>query len=280
MMRRGIYWIASYPKSGNTWVRILLSNLVGDVENTDPFQLALVSGISSDRQQFDEIVGLSSSDLTPEEVDIYRPHLYARVAADSETPVFIKVHDGYHRNRDDAPIFPPECSLGVIYVVRDPMDVAVSFSHHQAHTDYGPAVRQVNAEVVASNSRHTRQLRQQLLGWSDHYRSWHDQDGIPVMTVRYEDLLADTAGCLRRLAAFAQIPEGEDEARIRHAVEASSFRKLQETEAEKGFREKPEKAQRFFRSGRSGEGREKLTPEQQQVIIARNGPLMRELGYL
>lgn len=279
--RKGIFWIASYPKSGNTWTRILLSNLVGrDDQGDDPFALNLTSGISSDRHQFDDIVGLPSSDLSADEVDLFRPDLYGRLAETSDSPVFVKVHEGYLLNPQGRAIFPPECSLGVIYLVRNPLDVAISFSHHQGHDGYDIAIRQINAEARSSNGWTKRQLRQQLLGWQQHYRTWHEQTEIPVLTVSYEDMLADTAGCLRSIARFAGLQEGEDAAKINRAVEMSSFKNLQRAEQSGGFREKPEQAEAFFRSGRSGEGREKLSQKQQDKIIDSNRALMHELGYL
>ena len=85
---------------------------------------------------------------------------------------------------------------------------------------------------------------------------------------------------LRRIVDFVGLSEDRFVVTIDEAVEASRFERLQEMEREKGFIERPIKAQRFFRSGRSGEGRERLSPEQQTALIAHHADAMRELGYL
>ncbi|WP_432770577.1 MAG: sulfotransferase domain-containing protein [Sphingopyxis sp.] len=272
---RRICWLASYPKSGNTWTRILLGNLLR--EQDDARLVALGGAISSNRTMFDNLTGLSSADLTDDEIDLLRPDGYRMLAAEARDRLFIKVHDGWHANMRGDPLFPGDVSIGAIYLVRDPLDVAISYAYHQGHQDFARVVEQMNnpAHVMAGGKG--RQLRQRTLGWSGHYRSWHAQQDIPVLTVRYEDMIADTARELGRMAEFLTIDA--DAAVIAAAVEASRFDRLRAAEERDGFSERPEKAARFFRSGRAGEGAERLDAPLQQRLRDCHGDLMLELGY-
>ncbi len=278
---RKICWLASFPKSGNTWTRILLSHLVGEKPSDGEEDYVRLSGsISSNRIRFDNLTGLPSSDMTDDEIDILRPATYRSIAKEASERFYVKVHDAYHENMEGQPIFPSDCSYGAIYLVRSPLDVAISYAHHQGHQDFAKTVAQLNCtdHIMAGGSR--SQLRQKTFGWAGHYKSWHEQTEIPVLTIRYEDMLEDTEACVMQMAQFLQLDDDNIAARVAHAVAESRFDKLREKEARIGFRERPQKAKRFFRSGRAGEGREQLSRELQDEIYDANHDLMRELGYL
>ncbi|MEO1045695.1 MAG: sulfotransferase domain-containing protein [Pseudomonadota bacterium] len=277
---RQLVWLASYPKSGNTWTRILLANFLDADKAAASDHIALSGSISSNRPRFDSLTGLPSSDMTDDEIDCLRPGCYRALAEDSREQLFIKVHDAYHDNREGKPIFPAEISLGAIYLVRDPRDVAISYAHHQGHMDFAKVTRQLaNPRHVLAGSRKS-QLRQTMGTWSDHYRSWTAQQDIPVLVIRYEDMLEDTVAALRAMTGFLKLPDAEDEARLQQAVDNARFEKLQAAEKEKGFSERPEKAKQFFRSGKAGEWRDVLDVADRETIEADHGKVMRLLGYL
>ena len=277
--QRKIVWLASYPKSGNTWTRILLSNLLSHAGDAWNERIELAGSISSNRPRFDNMSGLPSSDMTADEIDIVRPELYRSLARESSDRLYIKVHDSYHHNVDNMPIFPADISVGAILLVRDPRDVAVSYSYHSGRDGFEKTVQKLNEDqhYLAGDSKN--QLRQIVGSWSRHYLSWTQQDAIPVLVVRYEDMLRDTVAALQSMAQFLGLPQAGDSAKIADAAERARFDKLQAKEAKDGFAEKPEKAKAFFRSGRSGEGKEKLSAELQETIIKHHGDTMRVLGY-
>ena len=104
------------------------------------------------------------------------------------------------------------------------------------------------------------QLRQWLGIWSQHVESWVDQREIPVLVIRYEDMLADPGKRVARVScAFARPDLAIDPARVDQAVAHAAFDKLQEAENCKPFRETPPKAKRFFRSGKAGEWQNHLS---------------------
>ena len=275
-----ICWLASFPKSGNTWTRILLSNLLNrkDEVEEEGVSINLAGSISSNRVQFDNLTWLASSDLTDDEIDLLRPDAYRAIADQAEVQLYTKVHDAYHRNGNGDHIFPADCSYGAIYLVRHPYDVAISYAYHQGHQDFAKIVDQMVSENHDMAGGKKTQLRQRTMGWGGHYRSWHEQHEIPLLTVRYEDMIADTAACLESMVDFLRLDEITRD-KIEHAVSESSFEKLQAKEEKAGFGERAEKAQRFFRSGRAGEGEERLDPELKKILREANSDLMEELGY-
>ncbi len=182
----GIVWLASYPKSGNTWVRLALEFLErGHLSLND--DAARRFSIASSRQLLDEVLGLNSSELPPDEVEVLRPRAYEALAREAKGSVVLKVHDGWTMTRAGEPLFSPAITRAVIYVVRDPRDVAVSCAHHYM-LSMDQAVSQLAGDRTASNPRGgiSTQVPQRLLSWSAHVESWLDAPRMPVLVVRYE----------------------------------------------------------------------------------------------
>ncbi len=286
-------WLASYPKSGNTWLRMLIANLSATEAPVDINDLPERGGIASARGSFDFLTLIDSGLLTHDEIDGLRPRVYealARGAQDDEydepedaPPVrFVKVHDAYTFNADGGPLLAGARGAdGAIVIVRDPRDVAPSLAHHSG-IPIDQAVAMMDDEQAAfcgKADRQHNQLRQQLPRWSGHAASWLDQTDIPVLLVRYEDMQADAAGQLRRVLAFAERPASDED--IARAVGFARFEQLRGQERDRGFREAPRPHQggNFFRRGESGAWREELTTEQVARIEAAHAPMMRRLGY-
>jgi aryl sulfotransferase len=278
-MTGGISWLASYPKSGNTWVRALLSSVKHQDGLVDVNQLE-AGPIASARDLFDTWAGVPSSDLDPAEVEALRPDHYRWRAGLTEGPQIIKVHDAWRVLPDGQPLFPADVSRGVIYIVRHPADVAVSFASH-AGISIGKSVDRLcrhNCVLSGRQDRLTDQLPQQLLSWSGHVRSWLDDAHLPVLLVRYEDLLTDAGRELDRLLSFLGWTESRSHAA--RAIESCRFENLQAQERSHGFKERPVAAtSAFFRAGRSGQGRTMLTVEQWDQLCGAHEQVMRRLGY-
>lgn len=289
----GTVWLASYPKSGNTWFRLLLANL-GQAAPVDINNLMTRGGIASARPWFDDILLIESGLLTHEECDRLRPLVHAEMkrhadAADETEAAgsvrigdarFIKTHDAYTINPDGTPLLAGAAGAdAAILIVRDPRDVAVSLAHHNrssidaAITFMGRA----DACFCGRRDRQPNQLRQQLPTWSGFIASWLDQLDLPVHPVRYEDLQIDAANRLRDALAFAGIGVSTDEAK--DAARFADFKVLREQEGENGFGEAPPGMNRFFRRGLAGGWREELTPAQCARIEQDHATMMTRLGY-
>jgi aryl sulfotransferase len=285
----GTVWLASYPKSGSTWFRMLAANLhANDSEPVDINDLR--DRIASARTLFDHLLLMESGLLTHDEIDGLRPRFHEELALAAEVdaeesaapPVrFIKVHDAYTRNARNEPLLAGRRGAdGVILIVRDPRDVAPSLANHN-RTGLDEAIAFMNddeAAYCAKPGRQYGQFRQKLLGWSGHAASWLEQTDLPVHLVRYEDLQADTPRAVRCALDFAGFRAEDEE--IRRAAGHASFAELQRQEHEKGFCESPrEPGGPFFRRGAAGAWRDELNAEQVARIEAAHAPMMQRLGY-
>ncbi len=167
--------------------------------------------------------------------------------------------------------------MGAIYIVRNPLDVAVSYAHHYRI----PLDEAVDAlcrrdHIVEGGPR---VLPQYLGSWSQHVRSWVEAPGLAPHVVRYEDMAQAGERTAAALCAFLRWPDEPE--RRRKALRFSSFQELSGQERDTAFGEQPAGATSpFFRQGESGAWRASLTAEQVARMVAANGPTMRRFGYL
>ncbi|MFO8233806.1 MAG: sulfotransferase domain-containing protein [Bacteroidales bacterium] len=277
---KNIVWLASYPKSGNTWFRVFLSNLLNESDAPVHINELKESSIASARKPFDEITGLPSADLTHEEIDMLRPEVYKFLAAEAEEIIYKKVHDAFIQLPDSRYMFPPEVSRAVVYFVRNPFDVAVSFAHHSARKPKD-MVEVINNPGYAFCSKRTKlynQLRQQLGDWSFHVKSWTEQKQIPVLILQYEAMKHNPFENFKRATEFLGLKKSGEE--IREAVENSRLDILQEQEKENGFKEKMIKAESFFRKGVVGEWIKVFSRQEVEKITIQHREMLRNFGYL
>jgi hypothetical protein len=276
-----IYWLASYPKSGNTWVRIFLTNYLGEEEQPADINHLKGGPIASDREVFDRWAGVEASDLTFDEIADLRPHVYQQMALHIEHPLYLKVHDACVRNSEGDLLFPPDVTGGVLYLIRNPLDVAVSYAHHGGR----PLEKAVegmcepNGYMFENPERLSPQLPQRLLSWGGHVRSWVDESGMPVTVIRYEDMLAYTEESFERIVHALKLDL--DHERFVKAIKFSSFHGSQDQERQGGFKEKTMRADTlFFRQGRAGNWRSELPEELANRIMVTQRDVMRRFGYL
>ncbi len=270
----GIIWLASYPKSGNTWARLFLAALRGE----DEVDLERMKGtffIASSRAMIERHIDLNLADLTCEEAAALRPLAYRAMAAMPGGPLFLKVHDSRGDTRSGAPLFPPEATFGCVHLVRDPRDVCLSFAAHSSYSIDRIIATMGNPDSATEAASKT-QVREHRGTWSSHGESWLAAP-FPRLTVRYEDMLADPIRHLGAVARFCGI-EASPEA-VARAAAATDFATLAAKEDVSGFRERPEGMARFFRAGKAGQWRDALTLEQIARIERDHGALMVRLGY-
>ncbi len=278
--KKNIVWLASYPKSGNTWFRVFLTNLLSNSDNPADINNLYPTTIASSRTLFDEATGLPSSDLTQDEIEKLRPRVYRYMSETSDEIIYHKIHDAWIILNEGTDLVPKEVTKGVLYFIRNPLDVAVSFAHHSA-TTIDKAIDMMNNHDFAFCSRETKlhnQTRQRLLTWSEHVASWIDQSGLPVKILRYEDMLNDPFEIFKQAVKFLHLPATDN--KIKKALEFSSFEIVSHQEKENGFREKAAKSESFFRKGKSGDWQNVLTKEQIERIVSIHKNVMERFGYL
>jgi hypothetical protein len=242
ILRDDDIFLVSFPKSGNTWARFLLANLL------HPEQTATFANIH---------LLIPDSDTTP------KRHLDRM-----PRPRIIKSHE----------CFDPRYRR-VIYIVRDPRDVALSQYHYHRKLmkigDDSPIQTFVARFLAGQTCPHG--------SWGQNVITWlATSEGSPnFLLLRYEDMLADTVRELAKVAAFLSVSASREH--IARAVERSSaarMRKLEESQTEecdltKGSR----KDLSFVRAAGAGGWRSELPAALAEKIETAWGPLMLHLGY-
>jgi aryl sulfotransferase len=276
----GIIWLASFPKSGNTWFRIFLANLTAAEDAPlDINDLNERGDIASSRYEFEAATLLDSGLISHDDIDRLRPRVYERIATEVTEQRWVKVHDAYSITPDGEPVLGRGVARAAVYLVRDPRDVAISLAYHNSST-IDDGIKLMNAAdgaLCRPRKGMSPQLRQMLQGWSGHVTSWLDQTDMPVHTARYEDLVADPVAGFS--AALKFVESEATIAQIERAVRHADFAELQRQEGEKGFAERMSSTEPFFRSGRAGGWRDQLTAEQVARIEEAHAPTMQRLRY-
>jgi len=274
-------WLASFPKSGNTWMRAILTALSTHRHLFEVNHLGSGSqphAVGSALSQF----GLDPRWLDASEIGRVRHALLEATEGrnvNSELPIVRKTHEMYRPGVGGAEPFPTSVTRAAILVVRDPRDVACS---------YGPffglsapeAIDQMTLDRSFSKASSVHATSAQPWGsWATHTRSWLADDvPFPVHLVRYEDLSADAVGTLRPVFAAIGLLCTSDE--LSAAVEQCRFDRLRNSEEKKGFRETSPRTSVFFRKGKAGTWTDELSAEQVATVEAHCRGEMERLGYL
>jgi len=269
-----IVWLASFPKSGNTWVRHYLHALLNDgKQSINAMNTLTVGDASADwyRPYLKQPIECCSN----EEIASVRQKALRGLAAQSDGLVFVKTHNALVSHHG-VPMIEGSVTAGVIYVVRNPLDVAISLASFQ-----GVSIDTAIDEMLMQGAMGptSEKFAYQYFGsWAEHVESWTRRPMRQLHVMRYEDMLEKPKQTFADLAKFLLIPAPPSA--IRKAIEASSFDKLRKEEEEQGFVERPDTADRFFRAGKSGQWRDVLSAGQVKRLTDGLGPQMERFGYL
>ena len=254
---RRIIWLASYPKSGNTWTRVFLGNYFApqgktvDINRLHDFTTADVRVDFYDRAAGGRYRGETFDDWV-----MIRPKALELIAQSRPGTHFVKTHTQIMRIAEYE-LIPPELTAAAIYIIRNPFDVAASFAKHMNK----PVDETIDKLADPKNNNYTERLIFELLGrWDDHISSWLSPAGLARHVMRYEDMIANPERSFRGLLTFLQVPVQDGQ--LRRAIRKSSFDSLRKAEEKAGFKEKPAVAEKFFRKGKPDVWKEELTAPQ------------------
>jgi hypothetical protein len=273
----GILWLASYPKSGNTWLRSLLEayrrNGVIDLNDirvaSGDMGASLISAVSPSTPKQ---LGLGGELLL-------RPCALLNLMARLRAPYYVKTHFANLHLPELPPFIPKQLTKSAIYIVRDPRSVFLSFQRYFGST------LEMTADAMASKEFHIEATNthasQFISSWSNHVSSWTGEKDFPVHVVKYEDMLDNPDKELREIL---EVMEWEiDEDRIQKAVEVCTMEKFQKFEADTDFKENSGTKQgykgRFFNGGGS-RWKDELGPRWIKRIEDDHREVMTLLGYL
>ena len=272
-----LIWLASYPKSGNTWMRSFLHNLFRNTP--EPVDINEITdfciGDSSAQWYKRRAGGRLLAELTMEELAQLRPQVHRDFTTVFPDSVFVKTHN-FFGNWAGTPLHTMEVTAGGIYVLRNPLDVVISVSHHFDET-IDEAIKHLANDAYKTGNMETH-VEEIHRSWSTHVKSWTEHPNPQLLVLRYEDLLHKPRKHFKRVVDFLGLPASPS--RLERAIQNSSFKTLSGIEQKKGFRERPEAAKAFFREGRSEQWREILTPEQIRQVICDHHEQMERFGYI
>jgi aryl sulfotransferase len=276
-----IVLLASYPKSGNTWIRAFLTSLWRDGTNVNINRLMVPNASSKDF--IESLLGTCSSDFGYFELANLRPELYdlATRRSPADDRVFLKIHDAFLSLPESLPAPIHRANIDrVVYVVRDPRSIAPSLARHLGTSiDRAIGVMGNPHYKLSFYPRRVGQHVPQLLStWSVHVKSWLSCGEVPVQVIRYEDMLENPPSTFRAMLQFLEVEASE--AAVVDAIQATQLSVLMQKERTGGFAEKPPGKHRFFHGGVWQPWRTTLTLSQSKAIETTHGAVMNRLGYL
>ena len=280
MAEPNIIWLASYTKSGNTWFRAFLSAFFNDGQvnlcNLNHGKLWY-----SNKRLPELYLDTCLDDLHIDEIQPLRKLAYSELNKSLKEPLFVKIHDAFNSSFESQnPIIPEVSSRHIIYIVRNPLDVALSFANHKA-VSYEKIARQfINNEkgYLSKKNNSSHEIYQFMGSWTQHVEGWLNQKKIPVHLVKYEDMKNKPYETFPFALKTLGIPYNT--AKIEKAITACSFENLKQQEEKFGFFEKPSSNKVFFNKGETGRGLKEIPPHLVNEIINKNKKMMARLGYL
>ena len=278
-----IIWLASYPKSGNTWVRSLLSAYYYTEDGKFNFDL------------LDKIKQFPSKDFLKKEIksvdEAAENWLIAQSKIKAKNEVrFLKTHNvfGSYKGRN---FTTSEFSLGAIYIVRDPRNVLSSLMNHYSLNE-DEALNMINS--VYRNLRDENNLEDYsnysfISSWANNFKSWKLTKDIETLFIKYEDLEKNRFNTFKKIIKFTNKLMNKDSKinfnKLKNSIESTDFDTLKKKEETEGFKEaifskKEGKVINFFNLGSKNNYKKLIRSQTSKTIKKFFKKEMKELGYI
>ena len=279
-----IIWLASYPKSGNTWVRSIVTALMYTDDGI--FNFNLLNKI----KQFPSNIYFKK--FTNDFGNIHEIKKYWVLAQDlinlDNKVKFFKTH---HINCkiDQYNFTNKENTLATIYIVRDPRNLINSISNHYSKSFQDSKKFLLTPNYIAGYKKdgglEKHSLKTLLGTWSEHYKFWKNNNQN-FLLIKYEDLIKDTNSELNKIIIFIKkfTSIQTNENKNRNIIKTTTFEHLKNLEEEGNFNENAyeniDKKKKFFYLGPKNNWKNSLDKEIKKEIEKKLSEEMRELGYL
>ena len=278
-----IIWLASYPKSGNTWVRAFLSAYYYSSDGKFTFELLKKIKQFPSKEFFDQ--KLLSVDEASQNWLIAQKKI-----KDRKKICFLKTHNVNGAFKGNS-FTTTEFTAGAIYIVRDPRNVLSSMMNHYSLNE-SDALKMINSiyrNLRDENDENNYASYSFISSWSNNYNSWKISKNFNILLIKYEDLQNDTYNTFSKIVNFTnniiKKEKNIDENKFKLAIETTNFEVLQKKEEYEGFDEavyssKEGKMKPFFNLGRKNNYKNLLKPETSKFIESLFEKEMKELGYI
>ena len=276
-----IIWIASYPKSGNTWVRSFLSAYYFCKDGI--FDVKSLSAIEDypNKQFFDQEV---------KEGEIHKHWEESQKKILNKKKVkFLKTHNSLIKAFGHD-FTQPKYSLGVIHVIRDPRNVITSVKNHNDFSTYEEALKFMqNDNAVLNDYKHLKNYAKTTIinSWRINYQSWMRNNFYKKFTIKYEDMIENPLKIFKDLIVFINTIckfGNVDQKKLENAIETTNFKKLQDIENQGKFSEnvyslKDNRKIKFFYQGPSNDWRKNLDQNMIEKMNEYYKEDLKKLGY-
>ena len=285
-----IIWLASYPKSGNTFLRSLLTSyLLTEDGKFDEKKLKEIN-------QFPNLslfknIGIDTSD----DLEIVKNYIKAQEkinSLDANKIRFIKTHSSLN-DINGYKFTDLKNTLGVIYVVRDPRSVVRSYANHNqlSFKDTTDRLLEFGATIggIKNSDFGSNQIVTHMGSWSSNYNTWKEFKKInSYLLVKYEDLVSNTRNTFLEILEFIYKLGGAkleiNNSKFKNTIETTTFESMQKLEKQKGFTESViddnGKKITFFKYGYKKNEKNILPRELKKKVETELNVEMNELGYL
>ena len=276
-----IIWIASYPKSGNTFIRSFLSAYY--YTNNGEFDFNLLKFIEQfpDKQFFDGFIN-DKDDASKKWLPIQRKLIKSKKIK------FLKTHSAYGSYNNNQ-FTSSEVTLGGIYIVRDPRNIISSLTNHFSLNVDGALNMLLDENRGIKSDDNNFATYSFLSSWSNHLNSWSNIKSFRTTIIKYEDLENNSEKILTDLIRFINNllnnNKGVDYQKFKKAIETTNFSILKKKENKDGFFEamfskKENKKIPFFNLGFKSDWKKVLDKKVVEVIEKKFEREMKDMGYL
>ncbi len=277
-----IIWLASYPKSGNTWVRVFLSSLIASTDNVSINDLII--------EQFPQRYNFESLTENISDVSEFVKnciHAQTKINLDNKVKIF-KTHNAFWKSGEHY-FTDTNNTLGCIYIVRDPRNVITSIKNHYNKDTFSKALEFIKNEKQLlgdlKDSKLETDLPTVISSWKNHYNSWK-KIKTNYLLIKYENLLNKPEEEFFKITDFLEKLSNfkfkKDD--IIKSIKATSFDNLKNQERKKGFKEASKdkfgNPIKFFNLGPENNWKKILDPIIAKEIEVNFEHEMKELGYL
>ena len=282
-----IIWIASYPKSGNTWLRAIISSMLYTLEGKFNFELLKLIPVFENLYRYDFVKKLNSNDHKRIKDDIKFLSKYwiesqkSLVFNTDINPIYniFKTHSA-NLTANNNNFTNSKLTLGTIYIVRDPREVVVSYSRFKGQAiDETIDFLSSKGAVLLPEKDLTLTL---MSSWDVHFQSWKMLN-VPKLLIKYEDLLNDTINVIHSISSFLNelldLKKDFNYKIIDNIYQSTHIEKFKKYEKNFGFNEASEYSS-FFRSAKTSTWEKELSLIQITKIEKLFGKTMTELNYL
>ena len=228
-----IIWIASYPKSGNTYLRSVLSAYY--FSNDGKFNFDLLKNIN----QFPDKKFSKSSFPNPKEASVNWINAQDKIISDKKIK-FLKTHNCLAVVEGNK-FTTPNHTLGVIYIVRDPRNIITSLKNHYSY-DYKKSLKMMSNDqefLFDKDSENNYSAFTFLSSWSNHYKSWVKSNIYKTMVIKFEDLEKNKFEKFKKLIIFvnkiSNKKDNVDENKLYKCIKTTEFINLKRKEEKEGF---------------------------------------------